>query len=669
MLIRYIILFFFVIISDCLSAQIRPARDMPFDEEESMVPDSVKRPERNIAARVVAWNLKNHGAFIDSMALDTLNRFFHNYHPAYKNSITNTYTGNLGSAYLNNDFSGRSFGTEFYFANSFDAYILTPDRLDFYNTTTPYTMLDYSQSENKNRQNETRFNVLHSQNINRNINVTFRYDQTKSDGQYNYQESRFHSISLYSSYSSDKLNIYGGAIFNRIRNQENGGIVDDNQLLEETEQEYLIMNLADARTEMKGNYFFASGEYRMGTTSEVEGKEIFKPIASLIYYAKSSSYLRLFREGEDGPNSEFFPVFNMNPDFTYDSVRMNVITNQAQILFHESAQKKFSFGKRAFAGVDIVYRMFAAPGYNEAVFPFHPGNYSSNLYTGPDRRWNKQTYNNFYVGGGIFRHLGDFWTWDVEGRQYLSGYRLGQTEINGNLQKPLFFMGDSAALIKIHGNLMNRKPDYFQQEYFSNRASWKNNFVNEQLMNAGISFHSPGRKLEAGARYSLINNYIYHNMAGVPAQANDGLLIFSAYLDKEFNLGAFSLKSQILWQKASAPQYVHLPDFSLRLVPSFDFVLAKVLYTQLGVDMRMNTEYYADAYQPSTGFFHLQNEKKLGSYPYMDAFANLKLKRTRIFFQYMNLGSGFLSKPYFTALHYPMNQMTFRLGVAWSFYN
>jgi len=60
MLIRYIILFFFVIISDCLSAQIRPARDMPFDEEESMVPDSVKRLERNIAARVVAWNLKNH---------------------------------------------------------------------------------------------------------------------------------------------------------------------------------------------------------------------------------------------------------------------------------------------------------------------------------------------------------------------------------------------------------------------------------------------------------------------------------------------------------------------------------------------------------------------------------------------------------------------------------
>jgi len=97
--------------------------------------------------------------------------------------------------------------------------------------------------------------------------------------------------------------------------------------------------------------------------------------------------------------------------------------------------------------------------------------------------------------------------------------------------------------------------------------------------------------------------------------------------------------------------------------------LAKVMYLQLGADVRYNTAYYADAYQPATGLFYLQNSKKLGNYPYIDLFANLKLKRTRVFFLYMNAGSLFLERRYFTSLHYPMNKATFRLGVSWSFYD
>lgn len=135
------------------------------------------------------------------------------------------------------------------------------------------------------------------------------------------------------------------------------------------------------------------------------------------------------------------------------------------------------------------------------------------------------------------------------------------------------------------------------------------------------------------------------------------------------NLGKFSVSTQLLWQKASAPQFIHLPDLSARMVISYRMVVSKVLFVQFGADTRYNTAYYADAYQPATGLFYLQNEKKLGNYPYIDAFANLKLKRTRVFFQYINVGALVLNQPYFTSLHHPMNGPTFRLGVSWSFYN
>ncbi len=662
---RYILVFLIGCIPWLLSGQDRGGFDNIGGQPEEMPSE----PERKVASRVVSWNLRDQGAFIDSLSIDTLYKFYHNYHPAYKNAITNSYTGNYGGAYLNNDFSLRRYSSEYYFARTHDAYILTPERINFYNTTTPYTILDYSQSENKNRKNETRFNVLHSQNVNRHLNFTFRYDQAKSDGQYNYQESRNNSITLYSSYNTEKINAYAGFITNRIRNTENGGMSDSRQLLEVEEPEYLTMRLTDARSEIRNSYVFASGEYKIGSTTEVDEVPKFRPIASAIYYFKLANYIRTFREGESSDNSSFFPEYFINPSLTYDSARFRSVENQLQLLFHESAQKKFSFGQRAFIGANIVTRLFSAPGYKDPVFPWHTGDFEKHLYLGPSARYNKETYTNVYVGGGIFRHMGNFWTWDVEGRQYITGFLAGQTELNGVISKPVNFMNDSLAFFRIRGELINRVPDYFQQEYFSNRFQWKNNFVNEQNMNASFEFFSPQRKLEAGARYALFNNFLYHGYDGMPAQTSSEQLILSVYAGKDFTWRNFGLNAQLLWQKASAAQYIHLPELSVRLVPYYDFVVAKVLYTQIGMDVRFNTEYYADAYNPATGFFYLQNEELLGSYPYMDAFANLKLKRTRVFFQFMNIGSGFLNKPYFTVLDHPMNQMTYRLGVAWSFYD
>lgn len=663
--IKYISVFIALLLPVLLSAQIRPDLDISGEEEE----ENTEGPEKKVIPRIVSWQLGAEGFYVDSVKMDTTHRYFHNYNPIFKNSITNTFTGNYGGAYLSNDFSQRRYSSDFYFARTHDAYLLTPERILFYNTTTPYTYLDYSQSENKNRQNETRFNVLHSQNITRDLNVTFRYDQDKSDGQYNYQENSHNSISLYSSYNTDKLNLYGGFITNRIRNMENGGMADDGQLLEIADQEIIVVKLTDARSIIKNSYFFVNGEYRLGTMKGEDEKEEFKPIASIHYLIRSENYLRQFWEGETSDNSAFFPVHYINREFTHDSVRMNVLKNMVQLIFHESAQKKFSFGQRAFLGTDIFRRIYSAPGYDEPVFPFHPGTFESHLYKGPAARWNKRTYTNLYIGGGIFRRLGSFWNWEAEGKQYITGFLAGQTELTGVVTKPVAFGNDSLAFIKISGELINRVPDYFQQEYFSNRFSWDNDFINEQMVNASFGFHSPLRKLEAGVRYSLFNNFIYHNLEGIPAQTRSEQQILSAYLNKVFTLGNFSLKTQMLWQKASAEQYIRLPMFSARAVPSYEMLLAQVLYAQLGVDIRYNTKYYADAYNPATGFFHLQNEKALGSYPYMDAFINLKLKRTSIFFQYMNLGSAFLNQPYFTALHYPMNKMTYRLGVAWSFYN
>ncbi len=647
--------------------QFRPAdRSSIIDNDGTEIP---QEPESKVIPRVVSWRLKHNGAYIDSIRLDTVYNFFHNYHPAYKHQITNTYTGNYGGAYLGNNFFNRNYSQPFYFARNHSAYMLTPGELLYFNTTTPYTMLDYSQSENKNRRNETRFNVLHSQNVNRDLNFTFRYDQAKSDGQYNFQQNRNNAIAIYGSYNTNKLQLYAGFISNRIRNSENGGMVDDNNLLDIPTQENISVRLTDARSEIRSSWLFSNAEYIIGISEVVDENPVFRPILSFILESGLTANSRIFKEGEGFDNSEFFPDYYLQPDFSHDSVRFTSIYHVLQLKSHERAQKRFSFGQRAYLGVDIDRRIYAAPGYASPVYPFHPGIFDETTYIGPEPRWNVRNYTNAYIGVGLFRHLGEFWKWEVEGRQYFSGYKAGQTNISGNIVKNFQFAGDSLSFFRISGDLINRVPDYFQQQYFSNRVKWNNNLVNEQTMNARILLVSPLYNFEAGAGYSLINNFIYHNYNGIPDQLLSEQLVLGAHIKKEFTLGNASLLTHGLWQKASAEQYLHLPQFSLRIVPSYYLVISKVLYTQFGVDIRANTKYFADAFQPATGFFYLQNEKRLGEFPYMDAFANLRLKRTRVFFQMLNFGTAFIRQPYFTSLNYPMNRMTFRLGVAWSFYD
>ena len=89
----------------------------------------------------------------------------------------------------------------------------------------------------------------------------------------------------------------------------------------------------------------------------------------------------------------------------------------------------------------------------------------------------------------------------------------------------------------------------------------------------------------------------------------------------------------------------------------------------IGLDVRYNTSFYSDAYEPETGQYHWQNKQKTGNYPFVCGHLNFKLKRTRFFAQFMNATAGLLDGNFWAAPNYPLYRRTFRLGVAWSFYD
>jgi hypothetical protein len=635
------------------------------DEEDS--PPSETTEQKVVKPGVYTWLIDGYGAFRDSVPIDTTLNIFHIYNPVFQKALTASYVGNYATPYQNNDFFKREAYVDFFFLKTRDAYLLTPEQVKYYNTRTPYTMLDFTQSEHRTRKNEIRFNVLHSQNINPYWNFTFRFDQARSAGQYKNQETKNNFVTLYSSYNKDRLNIYGGFISNSILNNENGGLHPDADLLEEPDTDFLDVNLTSVRSEFGNMYFYTTGEYQFGRfvdlpveksaeippEDEEEEEAVnpveFKPFAGIIYSFRYQGHSKEYIDQEDTTNT-FFEHAYYGPGYEKDSIRYGKISNVIQLKQYENPDRKTSFGKRAFLGQEFVRLSLPGPIIG--------------IYNRQEKR-----YSNVYAGGGIFRQTGSFWRWNFDGRIFLLGRNVGQTELSGIITKPLSLLGDSLASIGIDGKIENLMPDYFQEEYYSNRIRWKNDLKMEQRLTAGGSLKFPRRNLELRANYAIINNFLYNNGEGIPSQFGGQLLVLSAYADKDFNVGNFHFRTRLLWQKAGNEEVLHLPELSAFVSTNYRFVISKVLFTQLGIDTRYTTEYYADAYDPSTGLFHLQNEEKLGNYPYIDVYANLRLKRTRVFFKMMNVGTEFINKEYYTIPGFPMNRRTFRMGVAWSFYD
>ncbi len=649
-----ILLFLTGILTAFAQFDVSPDNFGSFQNQGKNQQDSVQQEndaeKKKVPSIIRTWKLTGFGSDIEETELDTSLNFYQVYDPVFQRSFSNTYTGNLGGAYLSNSFFDRDPNSDFYFYRSFDAYAKFPETIRYFNTTTPYTLLDYSQSENKNVRTESRFNVFHSQNANSKFNFSFLYDQAKSTGQYQLQETKFHTIGLNTTYISDRFNSHFNVLFNRHEAQENGGLQPDQDLNEYDETETYLVNLADARSKLQNNTVSLVNEYKVGKTVEAktekgESYEKFRPITGFIHQIEYSGNKRFYLDSE--ASSDFYPSAIYDSDSTRDTISYNRLTNIFQLKFYESPDRKFTFGKRAFVAYDAI--TVGIPG---------PESYATV----------KENYHNLYVGGGISRIEGEFWKWNAEGKIYLTGFRSGQTELSAYIYKPLKIGKDTTSLY-VAGELNTIVPDPFMQKYRSNHYQWSNQFNNTNEMIIRSRINSKKYNVTIGLNYALISNYIYNNSSAHPDQGSKEMLVLSTYANKDMISRHWLIRTQLLWQNTTQADYLHLPAFTGYLSVGYKTVISKVMHTVLGFDVRYHTEFFADAYEPATGRFYWQNEQKIGNYPFIDLHANLKLKRTRAFFQLKNAGTGFLPGDFWSAPDYPLYRRTFRLGIAWSFYD
>ncbi len=621
--------------------------------ETYILPDSLKYK------RIIIWNLNNSLNKISMIEPDTTFNSNFNEFPFKKLDVGATYLGISGSATQLHNYFLREKLDIFEPFEPYLVYSNTINNLPFYNVKTPYTELAYWGTLFSNREKEeTNIKFLHTQNLSPSHNITVSYKRFGSAGQLARETTDNRTFALYNNYLGKRYVMHAGYIFNSIKRAENGGLTDPtfflDSLVEETKE--LGYKLLSADNHLKRNTFFLTHSYGIPIRLSKADTLNNSGQGTTTYFGHSfefSTFSKKYTDDialNDSIGRAFYNNnFYLSPTNSFDSIRVS------------SFENKFFIRLQPWKPDAIISKLDGGVGIqNLSIYNFKP-----EFYT--DGKKNSK-YNNLYIyfgADGIYKNL---FKWNAFSKYNISGYYNSDLLIDVN---STIFIPIKSDIIDFNARIFleNRQPNWFNQQYYSNHYIWKNDFskITETKLEGRLNL--PKYKLSIFAGYALIDNPIYYNNFGYAAQHPDIVTILSIYAQKNFKFGFLHLENRVLFQMSSNKEIIPLPDLSANMRYYIQFNLVKnVLTTQIGADITYNTEFYAQAYNPATGIFHNQNDRKIGNYPYIDAFVNLQWKRASIFVKYINAAEGWPSSDYFSAHNYIRSQTNIKFGIHWPFY-
>ncbi|MFO8053616.1 MAG: putative porin, partial [Bacteroidales bacterium] len=212
------------------------------------------------------------------------------------------------------------------------------------------------------------------------------------------------------------------------------------------------------------------------------------------------------------------------------------------------------------------------------------------------------------------------------------------------------------------------EPPKMLNSYRSSYYAWENNFDNTSLWYGSAELNHKYGKVSAS--FTDIANYVYFDREGFPAQHQKSFQFARVKLEPKVQWYDFTFNNTLLYQRVIGKDLLRLPEFMSRHSLFYSFYLIRgELQTQVGARMTYHSSFYGHQYYPATQAFALQNEQKVGNYPYLDVFANFYIKRTRFFFRYSHVNALLNDNAYFLMPSYPMQDNTFQFGVSWMFYD
>lgn len=634
---------------------------------------SAKKPK---IAPSYAWSITEPLGEHYPSTIDTLQ---YNYQrQAVPSLVSHAYatTANLGAEGLNMVFFERAPMSEFFFSDALSAWLPSVATQRYYNTRIPMTILSYNTGGGKEAMQD-RLNAVFSGNVNKQIQIGAGMDYIYSKGGYDYQADKDFTWSASGSYIGDRYEMQ--AFYNHFNflNKENGGITDDRYITNPVEvtggddnidPKSIPTNLTAAHSRIEGQEFFMNHRYKVGfyrherdSLTDSIVSSTYVPVTSFIWTFDYRAEKHKFLNTNASEDTAFFKNTYFALGGTDDNTKYWRLSNTLGIQLLEGFNKYAKFGLAGY--VKHEYRRFT----QTTDSMLYVDNRSVKLTPFPDITVPQTaTENLLWAGGQLTKHRGSLLTYSVLAQFGLLGSAAGDIDISGDVSTKFKFLGDSVSITG-YGYFKNVETPYLMKNYVSNHFVWHNDFGKIRRFRAGGRLNIPHTSTHIDVGFETLDNYIYFDNQGLPTRADGNIQVFSATLRQNLAFRALHWDNTVTYQTSSNSTAIPLPKLAVYSNLYLNFKIAKVLSVQLGMDCNYYTRYRAMAYNPATMTFHAQDEVEVGNYPYMNAYATLKLSKTRFFVMMSHINQGWFSKDYFSLAHYPLNPSKFQLGLSVDF--
>ncbi len=594
---------------------------------------------KNTDSTHIIYTQPNESVFSirDTSVLDTTLYYFQRYNAksyAYDLSAsTMDIGGPLKDLHFNNHYSQFGIGEDV-----LGKYYYKPQTMPRYNhVKVPYTEIFYTMASEEENYLRGKLAAQAS----KRLYYGMRFSSQSSMGfmtNSQVSDANFDGIIAFNTFNK-KYGYEFEYIYNKFKFGENGGLSQDTYYdSTQFDRQVLAVNLNEASNSIKSHDIFLRQHYNIGraATDSTENRFIGKIYLNTSYRSNTREYYDKNWDKSYYQNAYLDTIQSFDSlkmlDFKADFGLTNFYPKKHQYFIFNTGAKYSN--KHYFDGFMNYYFNYISP-HIDVVFDF---------------------YKVKLEGGLIYQiKINNVKTLDI-GANDLNFYALAKF--------PLIKYFDFNAGIRMNFN----SPEISAYKLYTNHFIWDNSFNKQKHIEINSHLKYKGYTFDVAVHNTT--DYLYFDTLVQPTQYSDNIQVLTARFKKRFILKHLGTTMMLLYQKSSNEGIIRLPEFIGRAGFFFSFPLFKgALKIHPGVDLTYISSYYADNYNPGVMQFHNQNDVKTDNQIYIDLFVNFKIKRVRVFLNYMNAGSNLGTYHYFLVSHYPQKDATLRIGFSWRFFD
>jgi hypothetical protein len=566
--------------------------------------------------------------------------------------------------------------------HALDVYKWKLDKTPFFNTTRPYTELDYLLGSRA----EQIIEILHTQNIRPYLNFSINYRLINAPGTFRNQTTNHNNYRFTSWYQSPgkRYNNYLVLLGNKLQAGENGGLRDVNDLdnITYAKDRFLIPTRIGGDPAYQTDFFstklytgnqykeftlFMRQQYDFGRKDSLVTDStvipLFYPRVRFEHNFTYATYDYSFRDVPVAASRQ-----SNTPDSTYYKDFYNIVIPTTQSLLYRDRWKEVTndFSIYQFPEAKNLHQ-FIKLGVSLQLL--HGSFFRDSMQLSTTSLYN-------FIGHGEYRNRTRNQKWDLmaNGQFYLNGYNLADYHAYASLQR---IISPKLGSFQLGFENTNRTAPYIYNDKSGFYLDGLKSFSKENTIHLFAALQLKKFGLDLSGDYYLVSNYLYLTQFYRLQQEGTLFNVLRINALKTFRIGKhWRLYSEVYVQQKTGSAQLNLPVIYTRNRFMYEGNLGfRNLAIAFGVEARYNTPYKPDDYSPVLGQFFYQDSASISNLPDLAAFVHFRIRSFKAFFRAENLNTantlgGFqFNNNNLVAPNYASPGLIIRLGIYWSFVN